>query len=86
MDFRFFFNFTRAVGLFGFFFLYGIAHFIVGGDFLAMNKTVLKLNQVIHEMWLFVILCLFFALLRIHGNKNFIRTKHRDRMFNFQRK
>jgi hypothetical protein len=49
-------------------FLYGMALFIVGGDFLSYennhrNESILfKFNQIIHEIWLFIILCYFLAL------------------------
>jgi hypothetical protein len=49
----------------------GSSLFIISGDFLAMKIirkpteikvcTLFKLNQLIHDIWLFIILCLFFG-------------------------
>jgi hypothetical protein len=42
-------------------FFYGMALFLVSGDFLNYEK---KFNQTIHEFWLFIILRLFFGSFR----------------------
>jgi uncharacterized membrane protein len=50
-------------------FFYGMALFLVDGDLLAMKiireiTEIFQFNRIIHEIWLFIILCLFFGPFR----------------------